>query len=378
MLPLILALGPLLASPAAPPPAEPGLPPAPAQDAASALTWFEGTWDELLAEAQGSGRLVFVAFLTDPSELCRRLRAETFTDPGVVAEMADVLCFALPTTAEPGRTRAREHQVTVHPTLVWLNADGTEREVIAGFLPPGSFVREARRIARDEDTLGSWRRRVKADPDDLDARLALARKLEAIQRQAGYDAQVAEIRARDPEGTSRASRWLHLRTLREALPTNGYDLDALRAFLSEETDDGLLYEGWYAVWRVEDYLAQLAETDEGRAAHRRAHREAGRRAWAHVPADAVAHFGPELVLSLVDAADELEEAGRAFALTVARRTAGAAPDAALAHHLHSRAAALHGERQEALAAARRSVELEPGNSRWLHHLRTLEDGADGE
>jgi len=107
--------------------------------------WFRGDLEAALAAAADTDRLVMVEFYTDWCVWCRRLEEVTFADPQVVAEMERLVPIRLDAEGR-GRAAASRYGVDRYPTVVFLDANGTEVDRILGFLPPDRFLGELRRI----------------------------------------------------------------------------------------------------------------------------------------------------------------------------------------------------------------------------------------
>lgn len=290
--------------------------------------------------------------------------------------MSDLLVFSVDVESETGAPIAKTYGVGPLPTLLFLEPDGAVRDQITGYLPPEPFLAEVQRIKRDEDTLSGYRREVEADPDDLDARYAFAKKLEAVGDIAGAEEQRAQIRERDPEGTSLASRRLAFEAAFTALQSDP-DLDPapLYALAAEETDKALLFDLWYVLWQVENNLAQGAEDDAKKAEHRTKWVAAGRQLWQHAAEDDIPSLGNNLAWSFWELRTELSADDRAFALEVATKTSKAAPEDASV--LDTLACALHmnGRKEEALATLDRAIALDPENEEWRARRTVLEQDA---
>lgn len=396
------------------------------------LPWFEGSFEELLARAEETGKGVFIDFWAPWCEPCHQLDRITFSDAGVVADMEPYLCFSLNTDAPESTPLTNALGIRSLPALVFLQADGSPRDIILGFQPPWRLREMLARIGREEGTLPGLRAALAADENDLHARLdlvlklrafgefsesglqldrareriekeigfdaasassrwALARKLRAVEVLDLYEAQKIAIRALDPDGETAASRAV---MLEDALDRMRADFDdaEVRALLSGETDRELLFRGWYWVRSLHrSHLARQAgieadfERGEGheeaaRAAERRRDehldraRHAQRMAWTNSPPGHRRDLGLEIVGDQFAARERSDDEEKAFALEVARGLLEfSSEDAA---HQDALACALFalGRTREAIAAAHAGLEIAPGDETLLAHLKQFGDG----
>lgn len=98
---------------------------------------------ELAAKEQ---KLVFVDFYTTWCEPCKRLDAQTFSNPEVAA-LIGANAVAIKLDAEKdGKAAAQRFKVSAYPTLLVAKADGMEVDRIVGFLEPAAFAREFKSV----------------------------------------------------------------------------------------------------------------------------------------------------------------------------------------------------------------------------------------
>ena len=304
---------------------------------------------------------MFLNFWTSWCGPCKKLDQVTFTDDAVVAELKDVLCFAVDAESPDGARLARRFRPRGFPTLVFVEPDGSLRDRLTGYVEPEEFVAEVRRVKRNEGTFTALRRKIAEHPRDVEARYALARKLKASGFARDYEAQIEAILRLDPEGRSFPSRHIRLERLVGELKQD-LQLGPLYAFLAEETHAELLWLGWVEVWQTEGHLAK---TRPGRAAH---HREkwlhAGRQLWPHVPAEYRARIGNNIAWYYYENRDALDAADLEFAVEVARTAVAAAPENAAIVDTLACCLFVTGREEEALRHVRRCIELEPRNPEW--------------
>lgn len=331
------------------------------------LDWFKGTWDELLAEAKRSDRIIFVDFWTEWCSWCKRLEKDTLSNDDVVREMKDVLCFSVNGESEEGAPLVERFGIRTYPSLVFLDPTGEQRDFIGQYLPPKPFLAEVRRIKRNEGTISSLRARIEAAPDDLEARYEYAKKLLGLGDEAGYEEQVAAIRKADPEGHSLPMRKLRFKDVVQQV---GEDLrlEPLYRFIERESDPRLLTSGWYYALHYENLLMQKADQDALVAKHRERWLRAGRELWKHTPEEDVARIGNYIAWGIYEERESVGEEDLAFALSVAEKAAAAAgEDANVIDTLACCQFAL-GRVDAAVTTINRCIEIEPKNAEWKRRL----------
>ncbi|MFT5288714.1 MAG: tetratricopeptide (TPR) repeat protein [Planctomycetota bacterium] len=299
---------------------------------------------------------------------------DTFSNDSVVTEMSDMLVFSVDTESEAGAPLAERFNVSGLPNLLFLDSNGSVRDVISGYMPPEPFIAEVQRIKRNEGTVSAQRALVELNPDDLDARYAFAEKLKSLGDVDGAAAQYAEIKARDPEGKSLASRRIAFGAVAEKV---GQDLDPapLYELAKTETEPELLFQIWYMVWSLEGYLSKNDElSEEERAAAQVKWLAAGHSVWANVATDDAAAFGNSLAWSLWLERDTIDATEKAFALEVAARSAKDMPEDASTLDTYACVLFMNGRKAEALEAINTAIRLDPENEEWQARLELFNKG----
>ncbi len=363
------------------------------------VEWFDGTFDQALAAAVKSRKIVFVDFFSKTCPPCKTLDQDTFNETAVRNEARSFVCIAIDADSDSGRPLAARYGVASWPSLVFLEPDGTLRDRLVGFRNGRELVLEFHRVQSGIGTLGEIERKLAAHPSDVVARLELVERLRsfpddrwntelataqaAIAKGEGFDPknpderyaiarglalcgdakgsdeQLAALRALDPEGKSAASRHLALDDL---LARRDADPSAIRTFLEKETHDSVLFDG-YALLRDRLVRAAITYEKQGQkaaaASFRAEARTAAKSAWKHCPESRAAEFGRRLAADFAAANTEIDDADRAFAVEVATKASALLPNSV--DHLETLADCLEhaGRKDEALAALRRAAGIDP-------------------
>jgi len=368
------------------------------------VEWFDGTFEQALAEATKQKKLVLLDFFTKTCPFCKQLDRETLNATAIVEEARTFVCLPIDAESQAGKPIAERYGIPSWPALVYLEPDGTLRDRFAGFRGPEQLVAEMRRVRAGLNTFGELEKRVAAHPKDICARLDLVARLrqlhderwsreiavaqEAIDRGEGfdpkspderfeiakrlrqcgdgrrYDEQIEAIRELDPEGVSAP---LHLLELGDRI---GFVRSRMREsqrletrpvvdYLAGEHHERVLFEGWFLLRAI------------AREHYRKEAREFGAEAWKHCPPDQVASFGRELAADFVAAAGELDDAQRAFALEVATKASDAAPQSV--DHLETLASCLVlvGRKADAIPVLERAQRLDPASASIKDRLDEL-------
>ena len=332
------------------------------------ISWFQGSWSELLAEAAKTKRVVFVDFWTEWCVYCKKLGGVTLSADSVVAEMKDFLCYSVDAESEEGRRLTKQFNVRGYPALFFFEPDGSLRDRLSGYYAPDAFLSEIRRIRKNEDTISGLRAKIQSDPSGaLEARWALAKKLKAIGDVKGYEEQLAVLSELDPSGKTPAVRRLKLDELRSRAEDK-LELEPLYTFLESETDSTLLFEGWLTAWKLEEQLARRKGDPEEACEHRKRWFAAAHALWPHVPPEYYGHLGNNIAWSFYENRDWLTKADMVFALSIAEKAVAAAPESAAVIDTHACCLFVLGRREEALAAIERCIAIDPKNPAWRERL----------
>lgn len=344
------------------------------------IPWFKGTFDAALVKAKAENKLIFIDFWTSWCGWCKRLDKDTFSNDSVVDEMKDILCLSIDAESDSGAPIAQKFSVRGYPALILLGPDGKLDDKIGGYLKPDDFKKEIQRVRSGEGTVNGFRKKIAADPSNMELRLQLAGKLEALGDLEGKAKEMAEIKKLDPEGSSLALRRLELRSVGQKInenfeKTQKVDIALMAAFLAEEKHPELLFEGWSMMVQMNAFMAQQAEA-EGNSADAKKYqadeRSALKVAWKHVPDEQVGAFGNSLAWVFYEMRADLSDEEKAFALEIATKANDAGKDDVSVIDTYAACLDMNGKKEEAIRQIQRCIELQPDNPKWKDRLAELQ------
>ena len=374
MLTTILLAATLLAAPA---------PSAAPQLIERRVEWFEQGVQAALGQARLQNKLTMIFFHAEWNQPSQTMLQNFATDKVAVA-LDGVFCVKV--DFDKQRDVADRYAVldSTLPVVVWMNADGTPRDRIDRMQAADVFLANTARIKADIGTINDLRRKVAADGNDLESRFELYRRLRSVGDAKGAEEQKAAIQKLDAAGTSRGSRHFKYKAITDAIEqhwarTKSLDMQKvgeLQTFVEAETDSELVWDGWMRLSNTHEYFANLAKQQslpDDEKKHRALRREFLSYAWRGVPPDRLEEwFG--LAGAFWDQRDDLSQQDKDFFVAMSGRLAQVFEGEARAHDLRARALSLVGRREDALAAAKKALEIEPGNELYKNRVKTLGGG----
>lgn len=120
--------------------------PVAAKPAEPEKVWFDGSYDEALAQARATKKLVFIDLWTTWCGWCKVLEKKTFSQPAVQSELASMVSVSLDAESPRGAPVKEKFHVSGYPTLLVIDGNGKEVGRIAGFLEPEPFLKKLAEI----------------------------------------------------------------------------------------------------------------------------------------------------------------------------------------------------------------------------------------
>jgi tetratricopeptide (TPR) repeat protein len=355
--------------------------PPPSQAVPDKIPWFSGSLEAAIEDAKPKNAIVLAFYRTDADPDCATMSRTTFSNDAVVAALSKVVCVRIePRSLTPMASRIPLKKL---PVLVWFNPDGSPRDRLDGLYDPEPFLAETSRIVHDIGTINDLRRRLADRKDDVDAHFALFQKLRSVGDEDGMNEQKAIILRLDPEGRSRARMRFAYDEITNAIEKHWAEkqtlpmdkIEDLWEFVELQDDPEILWDGWMRLANTHDYLEkQAAGKPEEAKLHRAKRRESLARAWRGVPQEKQflsnwCHVTSEIYWSQ---RGELSEADKSFLLTLTQRSTQLFDKNPDAFQQRARALRLSGKREEAIAAARKAIELAPEDARYKKLLEDLQ------
>ena len=352
------------------------------QTARGMVAWFDGTFDEAVAHAVGTNKLVMIEFWADWCGWCKQHESENLSDRKVVASFERFVCIGADLSVDEdgnflrpeAEALMKRFAVRRFPTLVFVDGEGQAVDLVSGFLPAQSLLAEVDRIARGDKTVGYWKARIDSSLGGLESRYQYALKLDALGDFAGYQREIAFIEKADPDGVSIPMRRMALQVLTEELwgcmrdPDVLPDPAELEFFLDSEVEPELLCNGWLLMAAVRKELKNPVES-----------RQAYREAWRNARGNMVAPVGNGIGWAFWIARDELSPADERFALRVSRKATKAFEEvnfdpAARTMYYDTLACCyfLNGQTSKAIEWMKRCMELAPDVQGYVDRLELFE------
>lgn len=140
------------------------------------IEWEESI-EKGLAEAKKTGKPVMMDFYTEWWGWCKRLDADTFTDPKIVALSKKFVNLKVnpEDTDRPENEEARiKYGVSGYPVVVFLSAEGDLIRLNSGYSPPEEFFGVMESVSKEEEAFNKLKVAIQKNPDDSKANAGLA------------------------------------------------------------------------------------------------------------------------------------------------------------------------------------------------------------
>jgi len=118
------------------------------------VPWLEDvTWPEVINRAQDAPvRPILVDFYATWCRPCKMLDVMVYNEPEVIDELSNVLTFKVDIDKPEYRALKEEFNITILPTLVWLDERGRELDRFTGYQDRDQFLEIVRSIRKGGNT----------------------------------------------------------------------------------------------------------------------------------------------------------------------------------------------------------------------------------
>jgi thiol-disulfide isomerase/thioredoxin len=110
------------------------------------ISFFKGSWSELLAAAKQQGKFIFVDVYTDWCPPCKQMDKYVLPDPEVGNKYnATFISYKLDAEKGEGISIANKYSVKAYPTYLYLDPEGYLLHRAEGYFAPAPFIAQAER-----------------------------------------------------------------------------------------------------------------------------------------------------------------------------------------------------------------------------------------
>lgn len=138
------------------------------------IKWAKA-YDNAKAESKATGRLIMIDFYTDWCGWCKKLDADTYPAPEVVAQSEKFVPIKLDAEKDKEGVRlAKKFKVTGYPTVLFIDADENLAYKIVGYAPAKPFSESMSKASTIREDKAKFEGVLKTSPNDTEASLGLA------------------------------------------------------------------------------------------------------------------------------------------------------------------------------------------------------------
>ena len=166
----------------------------------SAINW-ERDYRKAVERSQAEKKLIVADMFTDWCVLCKKMDAETYSDPQLIKDIANkYVWLKLNTeTEEDGKRLQKDFAILTYPTTLVLDGQGEEVDRIGRFLPAAEFTETVQSFAHSPGSMASLRKTAQEQPNSVSAHYTLAEKLLEQNNYAKAAPEFEKVIALDPD-----------------------------------------------------------------------------------------------------------------------------------------------------------------------------------
>lgn len=144
---------------------------------AQGIRFFEGSYDEALAEATAKQKLLFIDFYADWCGPCKQMAKEVFTDSLIGVYFNEkFIALQINTEKKENKEVVKKYKVNAMPTLAFLRPDGKIVSILSGARGQEDFLKMAQIAAGDALSFEDLYNKYKSHPEDLTNTQALLKE----------------------------------------------------------------------------------------------------------------------------------------------------------------------------------------------------------
>ena len=130
---------------------------------AQGINFFEGSFQEVKAEAKKQNKIIFIDCYTSWCGPCKWMAKNVFTDKKVGDFYnANFICYKMDMEKGDGKDARKIYGVNAFPTLLYINGDGETENRSLGASDTAEFIRTGKKTLDRENNFGSLLRKYKA------------------------------------------------------------------------------------------------------------------------------------------------------------------------------------------------------------------------
>jgi thioredoxin-related protein len=317
------------------------------------------TLDEALSSARAQEKMVMIDVWADGCAPCKRLAKDVFSESAVGTFInSRYVSLKVNVKDTVGKQIYEKYEVAGFPTVLFLDADGSEIDRIFGYDDnPEEYFQTIQEYAAGRNTLRALLSKLETAPDDLDLNYAVAKKY--VDRGQGlksppYFARILELDPEDQKGYAEEARF----AIAVADMWRKEDPEPLAAFLKKSTNEKLLWDGYNYVFK---YNRNREDHDAAVAAYAK-----------------ILELRPERADKKNACAWYIYQNKMtqkyAWGIQIAREAVALKPDAAYIWDTLAWLEYVTGSKAEAIKAMKKAVDLSPEKGSYRQNLQKMEAG----
>lgn len=131
----------------------------------------------VFARAKSENKILMVDVFTDWCKWCVELDNKVYSNPEVYNfANAHQVNYKIDAEKGEGIDFAKKYNVTVYPTILFLDGNGNEVDRLIGYYPEKDFFATMKDYNTGKNTFADLRKRLEKDPNDIPANLSMAEK----------------------------------------------------------------------------------------------------------------------------------------------------------------------------------------------------------